>query len=217
MLGTSSGTVATARGVQVLHPGQETQAESQGGPPFLQSVGLEEPCFPSVHPAVPLPCAPTTSREARLGPLHGPRHPPGARLQTLHEMLRQEFSKVFNKHLPCHPSTFLENSTTANCIPKHTPCRWRENTRESPSKRQLPPSPSLPWPLRPGAPRRTIASSRTFLSQTSPPPPLYQLSNTGGLSSQKLLIRRFQVLEAIPLRIKQYSIHTKKFKFSSLP
>ena len=46
------------------------------------------------------------------------------------------FNKLLSRHLPCHPSTFLENSTTASCIPKHTPCRWERKTNETPVKRQ---------------------------------------------------------------------------------
>lgn len=87
----------------------------------------------------------------------------GAGFTRFRKTLWQECNK-FNEHSPCHPSTFLENSTTASCIPRHTPCRWRGKTNEAPLKRQLQHFP----PACPGlcvlsAHKRTITNSHVFL------------------------------------------------------
>lgn len=141
-----------------------------------------------------------------------PSHPVGGRLHDVQETLQQEFNKVFNEHLPCHPSTFLENSTTANCIPKHTPCRGREDT--SAIEKAAPTCPtSLPWTPCPACPQ----NDNHKLSYL-PPGPLptstlccfscYQLSKTGSKLSKTSHMKIPGFRSYSNFRNKQYSVHT---------
>lgn len=102
---------------------------------LLPGVHLEEPCFPSINSNSLLP-HPTRYWETRPALLHGSQSPSRHRASHLPDTFKQKCNKFLSRQLPCHPSTFLENSTTANCIPKHTPCRWERKSNEVPAKRQ---------------------------------------------------------------------------------
>lgn len=120
---TSSGSTAMVTGVWAS-PEKGARAEASGSPCSLLQwlvVPLEEGRVFSVD---------TFSRFPSLWLWDTGKPSLASRAPTTQQApgtFQWEFYTFLSKHLPCHPSTFLENSTTANCIPKHTPSRWRES------------------------------------------------------------------------------------------
>lgn len=97
----------------------------------------EELCFPFVHTALPPAVPPQGTKKPGLAFFGASHHAGGARLHALQKHFSKNCNKFYNEHLPCQPSTFLENSTTANCIPRHTPCWWKGKHKGSSTEKQL--------------------------------------------------------------------------------
>lgn len=91
---------------------------------------VEEPCCSSRGKAAPLQ---HTMRcwEPRPALLQSSSSPRQQQASYPPEIHKWELNECLDAHLPRHPSTFLENSTTANCIPKHTPSSRGENKQSS--------------------------------------------------------------------------------------
>lgn len=109
-------------------PEQEMQAGprllAQPAPSFLRFT-WRSCAFPQQTRQLPF-TAPRELRRDQADLPHGSQSPRRHWASGPPGTLKQEFNRLLNGHSPCHPSTFLENSTTANCIPRHTPGGRRE-------------------------------------------------------------------------------------------
>lgn len=158
----------TGQGCQLLawqKPGNGGYGCGLGCDPRL----LPEAGLTSVHMGLPSAEHPPGTEKPGLPSSTAPHPSEGSRLPALQETLQQA-RNTFNEHLPCHPSTFLENSTTANCIPRHTPCRCRGKTNAAPVRRRLVRfPPAYPGLCVPCAHRRTITNLPASLLSTHSP------------------------------------------------